>query len=298
VFDVNGAFSGMNAVATTGTNGNRYAPDFRYSDASNRLGRPALNYMANPNGRGGLRGYGTVGSSAADGTIAAAEETTITRDGVSSLRITVAGATTAGTYFMRARPYGQADLIADNTILAWSGWFYLEDVGVYNAATEGPQFGILKSGSSQIVTKTWLGTTILHATPAVWTPFFGWVDIGTSVTSIDFIIYPFGSSTALGGTTHNIYISDLCLTPNPQSFQDVRAGRWQPASQAGQISNGAFIGYDTTVPGASSGAWAVGDTIHDSSPAASTVAGWRCTTPGTGTVAKWSPMAALGAELA
>lgn len=310
--DISGAVVG--AVIDNGGSGAtlNYSASAYVTDETGMVGRPARSWIPNPSGRGSsgaaIRGYKEITPNAL--TIAA--ETTITRGDGASIRVTRAAATAGTVANVAFYPYGQEELIAQKGTAILTGWIYVPS-GADGSANDAfkakgstnlrfPRIGFVTDASPFRWTYALAGgaspNNVGYYALNGWTRFFcakPMADFG-SITKLGWVVQPINDTApVISGSAqdHSVYIADVALCVSPQSWNDVMAGRFSLAHEAGIFIGQNFHVYDSAAPTDADTYWLRGDVVWNTAPSAGGSPGWVCTTSGAGGTAVFRNMAAL-----
>ncbi len=312
--DITGGMVGTYGLAAASPGVNGFEATSYTTDSSNKMGRPALSMIPTLDFRGSaggaVRGFKEVVLSA---NITVALETTITRNGVSSLKITRAGAALNGYERCVLFPFNQSSLsaTAGSKQVLVTGWMY-----VPSGAPGAPNECYSLAGSSNIrypsfgwdidvgAGRTSQGRAMGFSGGAIhigyyglnkWTRFFGFASL-TAVVDFGIAIWPLNAQaadTGGGPQDHSVYISDLAMFVNPQSWTSALGGSFSLDSRSGLFIGDQFIVSASAPPTHANTYWAKGDTVLNSAPAVGSPDRWVCTTAGTGATAVFTPTANL-----
>lgn len=260
--------------------GGRQFEYFRLQDSSNRVGRPIENVIVNPNGKGGVRGWHNAVQGA--GAISYAEETTITRDGVSALRVTATTAGATGSRRLVLYPLNQsklADAIPGKRLMV-GAWVYISNVGEYAAGTAYPLIDIRYTDDGTPVTQAAYlqNNTLLGG----WNWIAAWLDVvndGSTLTDIGVALYP-TNTTASPSVDLSIYVADLVMAVDPASIDALMRGDYRPSARHGVMVGESIIFRGDTTPTSTTVSWADGDRMDYETVTAGLTMGEVCTTPG------------------
>lgn len=280
--DISGAVTGQVDSVLNGDGS--YLKSYNYGhvaiDSTGSMGRAARSFIPNPNNHGAasgkVRGYQL---SYRHTSITIANETTVTRDGIQSLKIIRAGdSTTSVGRGWYARPYGQHALGLNNKTVFFTGWMYIPNMGQYVANTGGPSFGFYSNGNIYAYALGSAGMPYIRVDR--WFRFCVWHKLTSAGGYWGPYIAPLSYGSNPGAVDHHVFVSDLALFVNPPSFTDIMAGRYSFAGEAGRIEGSAFVADDSAAPTSTELHHEVGDKVYNSAPAAGGNVGWVCTTAG------------------
>lgn len=287
--------------------GTRYIIAQQITDATRRMGRPAQNIVVNPNFGGSaanaVRGFTDVDLTGV--TCDLESSTSICRNGVACLKVTTASGNTNISSQLSAQFLNQSYLTAvfsgssgEKRRLFMTCWVRLASSAVYAIggaydpylALDWRNDGVYETANAST------GCTASDS-PGLnrWQRIVVWADI-----LLDGSVYDrFGwrvvtrpqNATALAADAV-LYIADLVVCVDPQSTEDILAGRYDSASPCGYMVGSKIHVTGASVPTDANIQWAVGDTVWNTAPAA---AGgtlmWVCTTAGTGATAVFTALA-------
>lgn len=258
VVNINGALLGgsVSSISASGQTLYHYERSGYITDASGFAGRPNLSLIANPNGyidgsgsTSGLRGYREVSFT----NVSVSEETTITRDGRSSTKISRASGGAVNN-FAAAYPYGSESLVNRGHPIVFSGFIYIESAGSpgngYDTYDTWPSVGfIYKQGGGSFAFV--LPITFQAGTPLktaryyqvnTWRQFIVWwtpSQVSPEITDVGWLVRPVQTSYA-PSQTHNVYLSDLFFG-TAGSYADVISGRWRIDGSCGMFLGDKFM---------------------------------------------------------
>lgn len=312
--DISGAALGFSLKALASPSLDGFEPSSYITDDSGAMGNPAMSLIPTLNFRGSstnaIRGFKEVTLSSG---ITTALSTSVTRDGISSLAITRAGATAGTAPRCIMFPFGQSAFAnaSPGQQIVFSGWIYVPSgsVGAPNecyslngsANLALPSIGVeYNLGAGRLAAGYDLGVKsapiyIGYYGLNKWTRFFVFQKF-TGLTELGIYIKPTNdqpADTGGGRQNHTVYVSHLSLCVNPQSWRDVMGGRFSLDSRSGLFIGDQFFCSATAAPTDADTYWAYGDTVLNSAPAVGSPDRWICTTPGAGGTATFTATANL-----
>lgn len=312
--DIRGAMAGQQFISLASPSMNGYSSSHYVTDESGAMGRPALSLIPTLDFRGSaanaIRGFKEVVRSTG---ITTALETTITRNGLSSLKITATGGVAGDPARCIMFPFGQGAFAgaSPGQQIVLTGWIYVPSgaVGAPNecyslngsANLRYPSVGFeydIGAGrdSAQYVfgvksAPIYIGYYGLNK----WTQFFvfqkytGLTELGVAIKPLDVT----AADTGSGVQDHSVYVSDLALVVNPQSWKDLMGGGFSLDPRSGLFIGDQFFCSATAAPTDADTYWARGDTVINSAPAVGAPDRWVCTTAGVGGTATFTATANL-----
>ncbi len=312
--DITGGLVGSYGVRVSSPGVSGFEISSYTTDNSNQMGRPARSLIPTLDFRGSaanaVRGFKEVVFSSG---ITTALETTITRNGVSSLKITRSGATAGTAARCVLYPFNPSALSATSGSkqVLITGWMYVPSGApgtpneCYSLAGSSnirfPLFGWdIDTGGGRVGYSRSMGYSsapvhIGYYGLNKWTRFFGFASL-TSVVDFGISIKPLNdqaADTGSGPQDHSVYISDLAMFVNPQSWADALGGNFSLDPSSGLFIGNQFVISATAAPTHANTYWAKGDTVLNSAPAVGAPDRWVCTTAGTGATAVFTPTANL-----
>lgn len=268
---------------------------YSLKDGGKRIGRPSENLLVNPNFKGGARGFIQVDTQ----NVTVSEETTITRNGESSLKVMHPNGGASGTSRLVLYPPCQtylADVAAGKRIV-FGCWLYLPNTTAFAAGTLRPAINMRYTDNGSIVQGT--GVTLTYnAVIDDWQFMHCWIDvIAVPVTGLSLIgvsISPTNSG-ADPGADQPVYIADAFFCVDPQSIDDLMHGRYSPSRHGGVMVGSSILLSHTAAPTDADTQWLKGDKVENPDAGVGTFDGWRCTTAGTGASATFKQYGVIAA---
>ena len=307
--DITGAIAGQQFITLASPSLNGYSQSRYVTDESGAMGRPALSLVPTLDFRGSasnaIRGFKEVVRSSG---ITTSLETTITRNGKSSLKVTAVGGTAGDPARCIMFPFGQSAFAgaSPGQQIVLTGWIYVPSgsVGAANecyslngsANLRYPTVGVeydLGAGRNSAMYALGVRSAPIYINYYgldKWTQFFvfqkftGLTELGIAVKPVDSI----AADTGSGVKDHSVYLSDLALIVNPQSWRDVMGGNFSLDSRSGLFVGDQFVCSATAAPTDADTYWANGDIVYNSAPANNGTVGWVCTTAGVGGTATFT----------
>lgn len=312
--DITGAMSGQQFVTNASPSMNGYAQSHYVTDESGAMGRPALSLIPTLDFRGSaanaIRGFKEVVRSSG---ITTGLETTITRNGKSSLKITAVGGTAGDPARCIMYPFGQSAFAgaSPGQQIVFTGWIYVPSgsVGAVNECyslngssnlrypSVGFEYDIGGGRASAMYAlgvksaPVYIGYYGLNK----WTQFFvfqkytGLTELGIAVKPLDSI----AADTGSGVKDHSVYLSDLALVVNPQSWRDLRGGGFSLDPRSGLFIGDSFHCEASAAPTDADTYWENGDTVYRVPRAVGQPEKWVCTTAGAGGTATFTATTSL-----
>jgi hypothetical protein len=273
------------SVSVWGTYNTHFGNLHNVVDQSNQLGTEGTNYILNPNFRGGIRGFQ---SAVHGGLLTSEENTTVTRDGISSLKITAPVGTSKNNVIL-IYPHGQ-EYLEKGGLFIWKCWYYVPNLPDYAA---GVAYPIIKNryNSPTPITSRSSGYTgynsVLGTTYTVgeWNLAHTFMEIPAGATNIGIQMQPwYPEPDKAISEEHYIYISDLTMVHNPGTTDKFFKGEYTTSPHIGTKIGTAIHIHDSGVPTDPDVSWLVGDIVWNTVP--TTHIGWVCT--GSGAPGTWS----------
>lgn len=245
-------------------------------DKTGRVGRVATSWNLNPNFKNGLHGFKRI---VQGGGLAHAEETTITRDGVSALKVTQ---TAAATNYLVAYFHGVSDIVSAGDLVAMVGWARIDSAGTtYANRTDRPRFGFGYETSGGDFGNTY--TTEFDASPNPlylphdeWFQIFGWMIAPAGVLDIGLGMSPLTDNAS--AAAHSVYLADWHFFIEPGDLEAIKTGLFSYDLRAGTRVGPNFIWSGTGPPSGSNRArFMAGDKYIQAAPALDKYGEYTCT---------------------
>lgn len=179
-----------------------------------------------------------------------------------------------------AKPFGQEVLGLDGQNVVMTGHMYLPSSSLgYGDQSRAPYIGFYSNGNVSASYRGGGGYGS-YIQPDKWTHFICWQRFTTTGGYIGPYFAPLGPNENAWDSDYTMYVADLALCLNPQSYRDVMAGRFSLSSRAGMFMGDSFVGYGTAAPTGGAVYYRQGDRIYNTAPTAGGNAGWICTASG------------------
>lgn len=297
--------SATSGVFGSGVKVIKFYEDSWLSDSSNQTGHMPVSFFTNPTFKGGLRGYAN--SSIVSAAIASTEETTITRNGISSLKITQdytkASSGEHGQY-MGILNIGSVSPLVQGKWVTVGGYLYIPNAAPYSTMETYPTVGI-----------SWINAAVqtkgaayyfgyngsisnpgrrIFGTLGSWNRFIlsVYVPVGEGNIS-EFCVYvkPHNAGSVIS-TNAIVYLSNLFCAVNAGNTSNFQQGIFSTNSIAGTMNGGMLEIPGTAPPTGTGRPWLKGDKIINTDLINDGCIGWVCMA--SGSPGTWKPYGLIG----